>query len=320
MKEPIEGSREPEVEVRFGPVGLAQVRLRTTHPQVVHADLAGRVATAPKMFERMPVALDLNELDRVPSADEMGPVIDAVRRAGLLPIGFARGSEALDALARALDMPVLMQFRSPKKSAAEPRGDERDAVDATEPMPAGGPAADVRAPAPRPVGAAPPVPTAGVPMTPGAAAAARRAGLNRPPSERAAPAPPPPPEPAARAREPEPRPDAGDGSPALIHSQPVRSGQRLYARNRDLVVTATVGAGAEVMADGCVHVYGALRGRAMAGTRGDLHARVFCQDFNAELVSIAGVFRVFETIPPELAGKPVQAWLDGDALRFAAIG
>ena len=49
-------------------------------------------------------------------------------------------------------------------------------------------------------------------------------------------------------------------------------------------------------------------------------ARVFCQEFNAELVSIAGVFRVFETIPPELAGKPVQAWLDGDDLRFARIG
>jgi septum site-determining protein MinC len=74
------------------------------------------------------------------------------------------------------------------------------------------------------------------------------------------------------------------------------------------------------MADGCVHVYGALRGRAMAGTRGDTTARVFCQEFHAELVSIAGVFRVFETIPPELEGRPVQAWLDGEDLRFARIG
>jgi septum site-determining protein MinC len=114
---------------------------------------------------------------------------------------------------------------------------------------------------------------------------------------------------------------AGEESgPSLLHVQTVRSGQRVYARNRDLVVTATVGAGAEVMADGCVHVYGALRGRAMAGTRGDHAARVFCQEFHAELVSIAGVFRVFETIPPELAGKPVQAWLDGDDLKFAPIG
>ncbi len=70
------------------------------------------------------------------------------------------------------------------------------------------------------------------------------------------------------------------------------------------VVTATVGAGAEVIADGCVHIYGALRGRAVAGARGEVTARVFCQEFHAELISIAGVFRVFETLPPELAGKP----------------
>jgi septum site-determining protein MinC len=104
------------------------------------------------------------------------------------------------------------------------------------------------------------------------------------------------------------------------HAQPVRSGQRVYARDRDLIVTATVGAGAEVIADGCVHVYGVLRGRAMAGTRGDTSARVFCQEFRAELVAIAGVFRVFETLPPELAGHPVQAWLADDELHFARLG
>ena len=106
----------------------------------------------------------------------------------------------------------------------------------------------------------------------------------------------------------------------LQHTQPVRSGQRVYARDRDLVVTAMVGAGAEVIADGCVHVYGVLRGRAMAGTRGDTSARVFCQEFRAELVAIAGVFRVFETLPKELAGQPVQAWLADDELHFARIG
>jgi septum site-determining protein MinC len=108
--------------------------------------------------------------------------------------------------------------------------------------------------------------------------------------------------------------------PALIQHQPVRSGQRVYARNRDLIVTTNVAAGAEVMADGCVHIYGSLRGRVMAGVHGDTNARVFAQEFHAELVSIAGVFRVFETIPAELAGSPVQTWLDGDDLHFARIG
>ncbi len=98
--------------------------------------------------------------------------------------------------------------------------------------------------------------------------------------------------------------EAGGAMAALIHSQTVRSGQRIYARDRDLVITAGVGAGAEVM----------------AGVHGQLSARVFCHEFNAELVSIAGVFRVFETIPPELIGQPVQAWLDGEDLRFAVVG
>jgi septum site-determining protein MinC len=139
------------------------------------------------------------------------------------------------------------------------------------------------------------------------------------PSTPAAPAAAPAPEaaPAAAAASVE----LADSSLAtLIQHQTVRSGQRIYARNRDLVVTAGIGAGAEVMADGCLHIYGSLRGRAMAGARGQLTARVFCQEFYAELVSIAGVFRVFETIPVELAGKPVQAWLAGEDLHFARVG
>jgi septum site-determining protein MinC len=118
----------------------------------------------------------------------------------------------------------------------------------------------------------------------------------------------------------EPAPPVASSVPALIHNQAVRSGQRVYARNRDLIVTVGVAVGAEVMADGCLHVYGALRGRAMAGAHGETTARVFCQEFYAELVSIAGVFRVFETIPAELAGKPVQAWLAGEDLHFARLG
>ena len=104
------------------------------------------------------------------------------------------------------------------------------------------------------------------------------------------PAPAPVPDPAAAAASAEP---ADSSLATLIQLQTVRSGQRIYARNRDLIVTAGIGAGAEVIADGCLHIYGSLRGRAIAGARGQLTARVFCQEFYAELVSIAGVFRVF---------------------------
>ncbi len=221
-----------------------QLRVRSADPQAIHDELAARIAAAPQLFDRAAACLDLSALEYQPDEAAARVLLDTVRRAGLLPVGLAfDGTEAVSNLARALDLPVLTQFRALS----------RPAKDASPPM-----------------------------------------AIVQPPAA----------------------PVAEPALPALMQHQPVRSGQRVYARNRDLVVTTVVGAGAEVMADGCVHVYGALRGRAMAGARGEITARVFCQEFHAELVSIAGVFRVFETIPPELAGKPVQAWLDGDNLCF----
>jgi septum site-determining protein MinC len=240
MNKPADVTREHAVEIRFGQVGLVQVRLHTTDPGSILDELTGRTATAPHFFERTAVCLDLGALAKPPEADEIKAVVDVVRRAGMLSVGLAQGAASVEALALELDMPIFSHIRAVNKS---------------------------------------------VPVV--------------------QPAAPAPPEPAL---------------PALMQHQPVRSGQRVYARNRDLIVTATVAAGAEVMADGCVHVYGPLRGRVMAGAHGDTTARVFCQEFSAELVSIAGVFRVFETIPTELAGVPVQAWLSGDDLNFAKIG
>ena len=109
------------------------------------------------------------------------------------------------------------------------------------------------------------------------------------------------------------------GQPGLIQATPVRSGQQVYADNRDLTVLATVGAGAEVIADGSVHIYGALRGRALAGAQGNEKARIFCRAFHAELVAIAGNYKVLEDIPKELHGKAVQVWLEKEELRIAAL-
>lgn len=99
------------------------------------------------------------------------------------------------------------------------------------------------------------------------------------------------------------------------HGQ-VRSGQQMYAKDQDLIVTGAVGASSEVIADGSVHIYGRLMGKVIAGASGDRDARIYCLAFGAELVSIAGIFRVFEAIPIDLAGKAVQISLDGDKLRF----
>ena len=99
-------------------------------------------------------------------------------------------------------------------------------------------------------------------------------------------------------------------------TQPVRSGTQIYARGADLVVTAPVSAGAEIMADGNIHVYAALRGRALAGAGGDAEARIFCSRLEAELVSIAGHYLVSDQIPPEHRGLPVQIALVDDRLTI----
>lgn len=109
------------------------------------------------------------------------------------------------------------------------------------------------------------------------------------------------------------------GEPGLIQVTPVRSGQQVYAENRDLTVLGTVGAGAEVIADGSIHIYGALRGRALAGAQGNERARIFCREFHAELVAVAGHYKVLEDIPKELRGKAVQVWLESEELKIAAL-
>ena len=106
----------------------------------------------------------------------------------------------------------------------------------------------------------------------------------------------------------------------MIIDLPVRSGQRIYARGCDLIVMATVNPGAEVIADGSIHVYAPLRGRALAGASGDAGARIFSLAMAAELVSIAGVYRTFdEGWPKELAGQPAQVLLKDDKLETRAI-
>jgi len=99
-------------------------------------------------------------------------------------------------------------------------------------------------------------------------------------------------------------------------TQPVRSGTQIYARGTDLVVTAPVSPGAEIMADGNIHVYAALRGRALAGASGDTEARIFCGRLEAELISIAGRYLVSDQIPPEQRGLAVQIALVDDRLTI----
>ena len=152
-------------------------------------------------------------------------------------------------------------------------------------------------------------------------AAARAAGLSVtampvPPAPSPRPAPPPAEAPQPQIVREVPVPANG----TLLIDKPLRSGQQVYARGGDVVVTAVVSFGAEVIADGNVHVYAPLRGKAIAGARGNTEARIFTTCMEAQLVAIAGIYRTAEVaLPAEVAGKATQISLDGKKIVMSAI-
>jgi septum site-determining protein MinC len=246
---------EPAAELKFGQVGIANLRLKRFDPDGMSSELAAKLASAPHLFTRTPVVLDLSHLPELPNAEAVRDLFARIKDAGMLPVGLSYGTTENEALARSLDLPLFAKFR-----AAFERGGEPALSTPTQ----AAPAQSARAPTPPP-------PSRTVPRT-------------------------------------------------LHQDTPIRSGQQIYARGGDLVLTKLVANGAEVIADGSIHVYGALRGRALAGAQGDESARIYCQEFHAELVSIAGHYRVFEDLPPDLRGKPVQCWLEGEKLLLARLG
>ena len=245
-------------DLRFGQVGIACVRVRRVDAAALCDELERRVRAAPQMFARAAVVLDLSHLLDLPDDGAVDALLEAVRSAGMLPVGLAYGTSETEALAKRMGLPLIAKFRA----AYEPAN--------------GGPAA-VESPA-----RAEPV-----------AQVQREPILSAPPP--------------------------GSMQGAQQHAGSVRSGQQIYARDRDLIVIGAVANGAEVIADGNIHIYGGLRGRAMAGAQGDAKARIFVSDFRAELVAIAGQYRVFEQIPDDLEGQSVQCWLDGEKLLIAKL-
>lgn len=106
---------------------------------------------------------------------------------------------------------------------------------------------------------------------------------------------------------------------SLLVEKPVRSGQSIIFPQGDVTVIGSVASGAEVIAGGSIHIYGALRGRAIAGTTGNPQARIFCGKLEAELVGIDGLYRTADDMNAEYRGRPVQTWLDGNAMRMTAL-
>jgi septum site-determining protein MinC len=125
---------------------------------------------------------------------------------------------------------------------------------------------------------------------------------------------------AARPAEPQPIQAARPaGTRSLLVDEPVRSGQSVIFPEGDVTVVGSVASGAEVIAGGSIHIYGTLRGRAIAGSNGNADARIFCGKLEAELVAIDGLYRMAEDMGSEFRGRAVQTWLEGDAIKMAAL-
>lgn len=126
--------------------------------------------------------------------------------------------------------------------------------------------------------------------------------------------------PVAAIRQAEAAAPPASGAPSLVVTQPVRSGQSLIFPEGDVTVIGSVASGAEVVAGGSIHIYGSLRGRAMAGTTGAASARIFCSRLEAELVAIDGYYETAEDMEPDLRGQAVQIWLEGESIRVGKLG
>jgi septum site-determining protein MinC len=138
------------------------------------------------------------------------------------------------------------------------------------------------------------------------------------------------PEPAKTAETPEPAeratpaampapPPAVTRAASLVHDKPVRSGQSVIFPDGDITILGSVASGSEVVAGGSIHIYGALRGRAIAGSTGNPAARIFCNKLEAELIAIDGLYRTADEMDPQYRSRPVQAWLEGETMTMAAL-
>ena len=116
-----------------------------------------------------------------------------------------------------------------------------------------------------------------------------------------------------------PEPEAKPKPTSLLLDSPVRSGQSIVFIEGDVTVLGSVGSGAEIVAGGSIHIYGTLRGRAMAGVNGNSNARIYCQKIEAELLAIDGYYQTAEQIDESLRNRPAQAWLQGDIMRITPL-
>ncbi|EIC20205.1 septum site-determining protein MinC [Thiorhodovibrio frisius] len=267
------------LEIKAASFTLPVIRVLRVDMNEIADEITAKVEQAPDFFRHAPVVIDLTGLDDPAAEINFPQLVGMLRGYGMLPIGLRGGSPEQQSAARAMEL-VLMSDGGHRRMHQIPVNDESNAQ-------------------------------------------AHKQAENRQAGENAAHENPDQDE-AAQTESSQSESRTGDTAVegvgiefgSTLINRPVRSGQKVYAAGGDLTVTAAVNSGAELMADGNIHIYGPLRGRVFAGIKGDTRARIFCQDLQAELVAVAGHYRVSENIPANLKNARVQIYLDQDTLRI----
>lgn len=304
-------------DLKSAALSVLALRLKTADLDTLSEALQQQFGATPGMFEHEPLCLDLGLLPPESPAPDFAALLPLLRGHGFNPVA-VQGAASAEVLALAqaagLAEAALAQGPRPAPRTAPLDTAHENAQAAThagahaEPDDTGETLNEWPDTVPPDLFAA------------AEAAAAGEAASAAGPAQGALPLAPPAEPMPVPAPVPVPEPAPALAIPALVIDKPLRSGQRVYARGSDLVVLAVVSHGAEVIADGSIHVYAPLRGRALAGAKGDATARIFAVRMEAQLVSIAGVWRTTEAgLPADVAAQPAQVRLEGERLLFEPL-
>lgn len=285
-------------ELRNATLTLVALVLKTTDLDELSQALEARFGPTPALFDHDPVVIDLSSVEGADQRIDFAALSALLQARKMLPVGVERGSPQQMAAALAAGLGEALTFGTLHRAEAagehlHPQQRQPHVQAQAQAQPGSAAAASARsagqaAPAAQGAQAVQVTATSSAQSVQGATAPAAAA-----------------PTPAA---------------PTLVIDRPLRSGQQVYARGGDLVVMAAVNFGAEVIADGHIHVYAPLRGRAIAGARGNAAARIISTCMQPQLVSIAGTYRTLEAaLPADVLGKPAQVRLDGDTLVVEAL-
>jgi septum site-determining protein MinC len=285
MKDTDAGRGQQAFKLKGTAPALTLLYMLTGDLDAVERQLSDHLRQMPQFFLYAPIVVDLTELGN--TRVDLGRLAELLRRHNLVPVAVRNPTDSQQVQAVSAGWAILQSGLAPgRRGPASAR--EPEAADNAEE-------------------AAPREPAAREP-------AARESGARSPNAAEAAKPAPPPAAAAIGLAEP-----LDASLPGLTVRTPVRSGQVIHAVGGDLVVVAPVSAGAELIADGNIHVYGPLRGRALAGASGNSDVSIFCLGLEAEFLSIAGRYLMADQLPKDSRGKPARAHLEEDGLIITSL-